>query len=191
MHKKIIGFAFLSLFVCSSVFAGSRFDTFHLENDFSINVSHMKCATIHLEKGEMTKTGEITVSDRRWMVKANEYGKKRKVIIVKAPGKDTEANLIISTNKRVYNLDLVSDPKRPYIENVRFEYPAFFDPDKERIKSEETKRRKEREEAMSAALLKQAKLAGKERKMRKRLETEKVGFQVLKNEGRNQKTEGA
>jgi len=127
--KKSVCF-FLFLFWSGAAFAGSKIHTFDFEGDFKINVDLLKCSNIRLEAGEEISRGIIFLGDRnRWIVDFAEIGpdgKKTTVLVVKASEKGLKTNLVFGTDRRLYNLDLESDPKKPAHDNVKFRYPDAF-----------------------------------------------------------------
>lgn len=85
----------------------------------------LRICFVELQPGERIN-GEVMIGDSaRWIVSPGLYGGQEEgsqVVIVKPQDPNLETNLLITTNRRVYYLRLVSRPS-DYVARVAFRYP--------------------------------------------------------------------
>ncbi len=127
MKTRFILFLLCAFFIPISAQAGSKIHEFDLDSDFTINVEVLKFAAIQLEKGEVVPDGHIFLGDNRWAIASAQTGEGddiRKILIVKPMQENIPTTLGIATTKRMYNLNIDSDPKKEYHHNVKFNYPG-------------------------------------------------------------------
>jgi type IV secretion system protein TrbG len=88
---------------------------------------------IELERGERLAAEPISGDHARWIIGSARTGRggSSTLVIVKPKACDISTNLVLSTDRRIYELDLDAppckgggtNPKQGYTRHVRFEYP--------------------------------------------------------------------
>lgn len=98
-----------------------------------IAASPLQITEISLQPGE-TMTNTTSGDPQRWSYSVAYSGKaetKQAHILVKPSQPDLSTNFVITTDKRAYNLKIVSTHDGKYVKNVRFWYPdeiqAYWD----------------------------------------------------------------
>ena len=97
----------------------------------------LRACVIELETAETLVDNPIAGDQARWIITTARTGKggASTLVIVKPKACDVTTNLILSTDRRIYDLDLDSppcparstNPKRPYTRHLRFSYPSESD----------------------------------------------------------------
>ena len=93
----------------------------------------LRACLIELEAGEALVEEPIAGDQARWIIAHARTGQggTSSLVIVKPKACDIATNLVLSTERRIYDLDLVSprcrggdaNPKQQYTRHIRFEYP--------------------------------------------------------------------
>lgn len=93
----------------------------------------LRVCVIELEPGETLADEPIAGDQERWIITRarNGRGGTKALIVVKPKACDIATNLVLSTDRRIYNIDLESPPCRPrdtnprqaYTRRIRFSYP--------------------------------------------------------------------
>lgn len=97
----------------------------------------LRACVVELEQGEVLVNDPVAGDQARWIIahaRAGPAGSDA-LVVVKPKSCDVTTNLVLSTNRRIYDLDLDSppcaghagsaaNPKRDYMRHVRFSYPA-------------------------------------------------------------------
>jgi type IV secretory pathway VirB9-like protein len=94
----------------------------------------LRACLVELEAGETLVEEPIAGDHARWIVARARTGPggSSAIVVVKPKACDIATNLVLSTDRRVYDLDLESPPCKPgnanlkkaYTRRVRFEYPS-------------------------------------------------------------------
>jgi type IV secretion system protein TrbG len=93
----------------------------------------LRACVIELEAGEVLVDDPIAGDQERWLITRAKTGPEgaNGLVVVKPKACDISTNLVLSTNRRIYDLDLDSppckprdtNPKRAFVRHVRFYYP--------------------------------------------------------------------
>lgn len=101
-----------------------------------LTCSVLRACVVELEPGEVLVNEPVAGDLARWIIMEARAGPvgANTLVIVKPKACDITTNLVLSTNRRIYDLDLDSppcrdyvgsptNPKREYVRHVRFSYP--------------------------------------------------------------------
>jgi type IV secretory pathway VirB9-like protein len=93
----------------------------------------LRACVVELESGEALVDEPISGDQERWIIARARTGAggASTLVIVKPKACDISTNLVLSTDRRIYDLDLESpacmgtatNPKQSYTRHIRFEYP--------------------------------------------------------------------
>jgi type IV secretion system protein VirB9 len=93
----------------------------------------LRACVVELEAGEILVNEPIAGDQARWIIDQAKTGPQgaNALVVVKPKACDITTNLVLSTDRRIYDLDLDSpacnerstNPKRSYVRHVRFYYP--------------------------------------------------------------------
>ena len=93
----------------------------------------LRACVIELEKAEALVDDPIAGDQARWIISTAKTGQSgiSTLVIVKPKACDVSTNLVLSTDRRIYDIDLDSppcsdrdtNPKRAYTRHIRFTYP--------------------------------------------------------------------
>lgn len=97
----------------------------------------LRACVVELEQGEVLVNEPVAGDQARWIIAHARAGPAGgdALVVVKPKACDVTTNLILSTNRRIYDLDLDSpscagyggsatNPKREYMRHIRFAYPV-------------------------------------------------------------------
>ena len=107
------------------------------ESEPVLTCTVLRACVIELEAAEILVDAPIAGDQARWIITTARAGKggASTLVVVKPKACDVTTNLVLSTDRRIYDLDLDSprcsprdtNPKRAYTRHVRFSYPNEFD----------------------------------------------------------------
>jgi type IV secretion system protein VirB9 len=102
-------------------------------SDPLLSCTVLRVCIVELQPGEILVDEPIAGDQARWIITRAKTGSggASTLVIVKPKACDISTNLILSTDRRIYDLDLDSpvckagsmNPKRQYTRRIRFEYP--------------------------------------------------------------------
>lgn len=103
------------------------------ESEPVLTCTVLRACVIELETAEALVDDPIAGDQARWIITTARTGKggASTLVIVKPKACDVTTNLVLSTDRRIYDLDLDSppcsaratNPKRAYTRHIRFSYP--------------------------------------------------------------------
>ena len=103
------------------------------DSDPVLSCTVLRACLVELQSGEQLVDEPIAGDQARWIITKARTGAggASTLVIVKPKACDISTNLILSTDRRIYDLDLDSpacksggtNPKQQYTRHVRFEYP--------------------------------------------------------------------
>ena len=103
------------------------------ESEPVLTCTVLRACVIELERAEALVDDPIAGDQARWIITTARTGKggASTLVIVKPKACDVTTNLVLSTDRRIYDLDLDSppcparatNPKRAYTRHIRFSYP--------------------------------------------------------------------
>lgn len=102
-----------------------------------LNCTVLRACVVELQQGEVLVNEPVAGDQTRWIIAHARAGPGGGdvLVVVKPKACDVTTNLVLSTNRRIYDLDLDSppcaghagsatNPKRGYMRHIRFSYPA-------------------------------------------------------------------
>ena len=106
----------------------------------------LRACVVELEQGEVLVNEPVAGDQARWIIahaRAGPAGSDA-LVVVKPKACDVTTNLVLSTNRRIYDIDLDSppcaghegsatNPKRSYMRHIRFAYPLDSSPTTRRM----------------------------------------------------------